>query len=193
MTKATNMQATTKVHRSAVECAYSGKGIRSPQAAQQTIEFLAYLRGRLGGFGQRCCALVNMIYAWHLLVARAARTVDGPAASQPSLNNPTVRPYGGCFKCRIGLGSPIPWFSSRKGSPQTHPNPFRAIASGAGYAGALANALAGSAVMLIQSSLEALDQARSGERLGQEANGSRLQCPGADTFFGEGCNKDKRR
>src|ERR1700743_3683670 len=143
MTKAANMQATTKVHRSVVERAYSGKCIRSPQAAQQTIEFLAYLRGRLGGLGQRCCALVNMIYAWHLFVARAARTVDGPATSQPSLNNPTARPYGGCFECRIGLGSPIPWFSSRKGSLRTRPNPFRAIASGAGYAGALANVFVG--------------------------------------------------
>jgi len=48
-------------------------------------------------------------------------------------------------------------------------------------------------MMLIQGSLKALDQARSGEGLGQEANGSRLQRAGADALLGEGCNKDKRR
>jgi hypothetical protein len=61
------------------------------------------------------------------------------------------------------------------------------------YAGALANVLNGAAMMSLQGSFETADQGRSSERLGQEANGTRLHRTGSNTLFGEGCNKDKRR
>jgi hypothetical protein len=51
----------------------------------------------------------------------------------------------------------------------------------------------GSAVTLIQGSFEAADQGWSGERLGQEANGSRLQCADADALLGKRRDKNKRR
>jgi hypothetical protein len=47
--------------------------------------------------------------------------------------------------------------------------------------------------MSIHGSFDAVDQGRSSERLGQEANGSRLQRAGADALFGKGSDKDKRR
>src|SRR6201999_1115140 len=56
----------------------------------------------------------------------------------------------------------------------------------------LANLLTGSAVMLIQGNFETFDQSGSSERLGQEANGSRLQRTGADALFGKGRDKNKR-
>jgi hypothetical protein len=56
-----------------------------------------------------------------------------------------------------------------------------------------ASALTGSASTLIEGSFEASNQAGSGERLGEEANGSRLQRAGADALFREGRNEYERR
>jgi hypothetical protein len=47
--------------------------------------------------------------------------------------------------------------------------------------------------MSIQSGFDAVDQDRSSERLGQEANGSGFERSGADTLIGESGDKYKRR
>src|ERR1700687_1137887 len=52
--------------------------------------------------------------------------------------------------------------------------------------------LAGSAAMSLQGGVEAADQGRSGEGLGQEANCSGLQHSRADAFFGEGRDENER-
>ncbi len=55
------------------------------------------------------------------------------------------------------------------------------------------NASLAGVAMLIQSAFDAVDQDQSGEGLGQEANGSGLQCAGADALIGEGRDENKWR
>jgi hypothetical protein len=50
-----------------------------------------------------------------------------------------------------------------------------------------------SAAITIQSCFDAVDQAGTSEGLRQEANGSGLQCSGADALFGERCDKNEWR
>src|SRR5258708_24003653 len=49
-----------------------------------------------------------------------------------------------------------------------------------------------SAAMSLQGGVKAVDQRGSGEGLGQEANCSRLQRPGADALIGEGRDENER-
>jgi len=58
---------------------------------------------------------------------------------------------------------------------------------------ALTVLLTDAALMWLQRSFEAADQGGSSERLGQEANGARLQRAGSDALFRKGRDKDKRR